>query len=304
MDELKGKVALVAGGTRGASRAIAVELGRRGAHVYVTGRTTRASRSEVDRPETIEDTVDLVRAAGGSGESVPVDHLDPAAVQSLAARVDRQHGRLDILVDGLWGGDSLMEWEKPVWEHSLADSLRMIRLGIDSHLITSHFLLPLVIRHPGGLVVEMTDGTAEYNAQYREGTTLAFYLAKSAAHQLAIGEAFETRAFDCTCVALTPGYLRSEAMLDAYHVTEANWRDALVREPHFCISESPAYVGRGVAALAADPSRSRFSGQTLNSGQLAQIYGFTDLDGSRPDAWRYMVEAAGAGKPADPTGYR
>jgi NAD(P)-dependent dehydrogenase (short-subunit alcohol dehydrogenase family) len=304
MDELKGKVALVAGGTRGASRAIAVELGRRSAHVYVTGRTTRTSRSEVDRPETIEDTVDLVRAAGGSGESVPVDHLDPAAVQSLAARVDRQHGRLDILVDGLWGGDSLMEWEKPVWEHSLADSLRMIRLGIDSHLITSHFLLPLVIRHPGGLVVEMTDGTAEYNAQYREGTTLAFYLAKSAAHQLAIGEAFETRAFDCTCVALTPGYLRSEVMLDAYHVTEANWRDALVREPHFCISESPAYVGRGVAALAADPSRSRFSGQTLNSGQLAQIYGFTDLDGSRPDAWRYMVEVAGAGKPADPTGYR
>lgn len=304
MNDLQGKVALVAGGTRGASRAIAVELGRHGAHVYVTGRTTRAQRSEVDRAETIEDTVDLVVAAGGSGTAVRVDHLEPSQVQELAARIDAEHGRLDILVDGLWGGDSLMEWAKPVWEHSLSDSLRMIRLGIDAHLVTSHFLLPLVIRHPGGLVVEMTDGTAEYNAQYREGTTLAFYLAKSAAHQLAIGEAFEAKAFDCTCVALTPGYLRSEAMLDHYGVTEATWRDALVKEPHFCISESPAYVGRGVAALAADPSRSRFTGQTLNSGQLAQVYGFTDVDGSQPDGWRYMVEIAGTGKPADPTGYR
>ena len=304
MDDLKGKVALVAGGTRGASRAIAVELGRQGAFVYVTGRTTRAARSEVDRAETIEDTVDLVVSSGGSGVAVQVDHLDPAQVQGLAARIDAEQGRLDILVDGLWGGDSLMEWDKPVWEHSLTDSLRMIRLGIDSHLITAHHLLPLVIRHPGGLVVEMTDGTAEYNAHYREGTTLAFYLAKSAAHQLAIGEAFETRAFDCTAVAFTPGHLRSEAMLDAYHVTESNWRDALVREPHFCISESPTYVSRAVAALAADPSRSRFSGQTLNSGQLAQVYGFTDVDGSQPDAWRYMVEIHGTGKPADPTGYR
>ncbi|QUQ70344.1 SDR family oxidoreductase [Kutzneria sp. CA-103260] len=304
MDDLKGKVALVAGGTRGASRAIAVELGRRGAYVYVTGRSTRAQRSEVDRAETIEDTVDLVVGTGGSGAAVQVDHLEPAQVQALADRVDAEQGRLDILVDGLWGGDSLMEWAKPVWEHSLVDSLRMIRLGIDAHLITSHFLLPLVIRHPGGLVVELTDGTAEYNAQYREGTTLAFYLAKSAAHQLAIGEAFEAKVFDCTCVALTPGYLRSEAMLDHYGVTEATWRDALVKEPHFCISESPTYVGRGVAALAADPDRARFTGQTLNSGQLAQVYDFTDVDGSQPDAWRYMVEVAGTGKPADPTGYR
>jgi NAD(P)-dependent dehydrogenase (short-subunit alcohol dehydrogenase family) len=304
MSELKGKVALVAGGTRGASRAIAVELGRCGAFVYVTGRTTRSERSEVDRAETIEDTLDLITAAGGSGRAVRVDHLDAEAVRELSARIDQEQGRLDILVDGLWGGDKLMTWNKPVWEHPLADSLRMIRLGVDAHLITSHFLLPLVIRRPGGLVVEMTDGTAEYNARYREGTTLAFYLAKHAAHQFAIGQAAETRAYGCTAVALTPGYLRSEAMLDAYHVTEETWRDALVREPHFVISESPAYVGRGVAALAADAARERFNGQTLSSAQLAQEYGLKDVDGTQPDAWRYMAEVFHAGKAADDTGYR
>jgi len=304
MTDLQGKIALVAGGTRGASRAIAVELGRRGAFVYVTGRTTRSQRSEVDRPETIEDTVSLISAAGGSGVAVRVDHLEPDEVRELAARIDREHGRLDILVDGLWGGDNLMTWDKPVWEHPLDGSLRMIRLGIDAHLITSHFLLPLVIRRPGGLVVELTDGTASFNAQYREGTTLAFYVAKAAAHHLAIGQAAELKAFSCTAVALTPGYLRSEVMLDHYHVTEETWRDALVRVPHFCISESPTFVGRGVAALAADPARERFSGQTLDSGQLARIYDVDDVDGSRPDCWRYMVEVALADKPADATGYR
>ncbi|WP_043721030.1 SDR family oxidoreductase [Kutzneria sp. 744] len=304
MDDLKGKVAVVAGATRGASRAIAVELGRRGAHVYVTGRSTRTERSEVDRAETIEDTAELIEKAGGSAVAVRVDHLEAVEVQELAARIDREQGRLDILVDGLWGGDGLMTWGVPVWEHPLAESLRMIRLGIDSHVITSHFLLPLVIRNPGGLVVDMTDGTAEYNARYREGTTLAFYVAKAAAHHLAIGQAAELKSFDCTAIALTPGYLRSEAMLEHYRVTEETWRDALVREPHFCISESPAFVGRGLAALAADPARARFTGQTLNSGQLAQIYDIDDVDGSRPDGWRYMIEVAGTGKPADPTGYR
>jgi NAD(P)-dependent dehydrogenase (short-subunit alcohol dehydrogenase family) len=304
MDELARKIALVAGGTRGASRAIAVELGRRGAFVYVTGRTTRTRRSEVDRDETIEDTVELIERAGGAGLAIRVDHLEADEVRELAARIDREQGRLDILVDGLWGGDNLMTWDKPVWEHPLDGSLRMIRLGVDAHLITSHFLLPLVIRRPGGLVVEITDGTAEYNAQYREGTTLAFYVAKAAAHHMAIGQAAELKAFDGTAVALTPGYLRSEAMLDHYRVTEENWRDALVREPHFCISESPTFVGRGVAALAGDPSRDRFSGQTMDSGQLARIYEFDDVDGSRPDCWRYMAEVVGADKPADATGYR
>jgi NAD(P)-dependent dehydrogenase (short-subunit alcohol dehydrogenase family) len=191
-----------------------------------------------------------------------------------------------------------------VWEHSLDASLRMIRLGIDAHIITSHHLLPLVIRRPGGLVVEMTDGTAEFNAGYREGTTLAFYVAKAAAHHLALGQADEARDHGCTVVAMTPGWLRSEAMLDEFGVTEENWRDGLAQEPHFCISESPAFTGRAVAALAADPDRARFTGQTLSSGQLAKIYGFTDTDGSRPDWWRYHTDVVAAGKAADATGYR
>jgi NAD(P)-dependent dehydrogenase (short-subunit alcohol dehydrogenase family) len=302
--DLTGKVALVAGGTRGASRAIAVELGRSGATVYITGRTSGNQRSEVNRDETIEGTAERIAAAGGSGIAIQTDHLEPDQVQRLAERIDQEHGRLDVLVDGVWGGDHLLEWGKPVWEHPLDASLRMIRLGIDAHVITSHYLLPLVIRHPGGLVVDMTDGTAEYNARFRKGTSLAFYVAKAAAHHLALAHADETRADGCTAVAMTPGFLRSEEMLDGFGVTEENWRDALAKEPHFCISESPVFVGRAVAALAADPDKDRFSGQTLSSGQLAKIYGFTDVDGSQPDGWRYTTEVEGAGQPADATGYR
>ncbi len=272
--------------------------------MYVTGRTSGSRRSEVDRAETIEGTVELIKEAGGTAMAVRVDHLDPDQVRGLAERIDREQGRLDVLVDGIWGGDHHLEWGKPVWEHSLEASLRMIRLGIDAHIITSHYLLPLVIRRPGGLVVEMTDGTAEYNAKFRKGTSLSFYVAKAAAHHLAIAQADETQAHECTVVAMTPGWLRSEAMLDEFGVTEKNWRDALVKQPHFGISESPAFVGRAVAALAADPDKARFSGQTLDSGQVAKIYGFTDVDGSRPDAWRYLVEVADAGKPADATAYR
>ncbi|MEV4312703.1 SDR family oxidoreductase [Actinocrispum sp. NPDC049592] len=304
MTDLSGKVAVVAGGTRGASRAIAVELGRSGATVYVTGRTSGTQRSEVDRAETIEDTVALIEAAGGTGFAVRVDHLDPAAVAEFAARVEREQGRIDILIDGVWGGDHHLQWAKPVWEHSLEASLRMIRLGIDAHIITSHFLLPLVIKQPGGLVVEMTDGTAEYNARFRRGTSLAFYLAKTSAHSMAIAEAFELESFGCTAVALTPGWLRSEAMLDIFGVTEENWRDAVAKEPHFAIAESPTYVGRGVVALAADPDKARFSGKTLDSGSIALRYGIRDIDGSQPDAWRYSTEVTDAGKPADTTGYR
>jgi NAD(P)-dependent dehydrogenase (short-subunit alcohol dehydrogenase family) len=300
MSTLTGKVALVAGGTRGASRAIAVELGRAGAFVFVTGRTTRAGRSEVDRPETIEETAELIEEAGGQATAIRVDHLVPDEVAALAEQV----GPLDILVDGLWGGDKHLGWGKPVWEHDLDAGLRMLRLGIDAHLITSHFLLPLLIKRPGGLVVEMTDGTAEYNAKYREGTSLPFYVAKASAHLIAIGEAAELAPHGTTAVAFTPGYLRSEMMLDIYGVTEDNWRDACARVPHFAISETPTFCGRTVVALAADPSRNRWSGQTLSSGQLAKEYGVDDVDGSRPDAWRYMVEVADAGKPADTTGYR
>ncbi|MCP2169836.1 SDR family oxidoreductase [Goodfellowiella coeruleoviolacea] len=301
---LAGKVALVAGGTRGASRAIATELGRAGATVYVTGRTTRTQRSEVDRAESIEDTADLVRAAGGEGIAVRVDHLERDQVAALAERIDAEQGRLDILVNGLWGGDNYLEWGKPVWEHSLDKGLRQVRLGIDAHLITHHHLLPLLIRRPGGLVVELTDGTAEYNARYRTGTALPFYLVKASAHPMAVGLAAELEPHGGTAVAFTPGWLRSEAMLEIYGVTEENWRDACAKEPHFCISETPTFSGRAVAALAADPDRARWSGQTVNSGQLAKVYGITDVDGSQPDAWRYIEEVEHAGKPADATGYR
>ncbi len=302
--ELAGKVALVAGGTRGASRAIAVELGRAGAYVYVTGRTTRAGRSEVDRPETIEDTLERIEAAGGKGTALRVDHLVSDEVAALAKRIDAEHGGLDILVDGIWGGDRYLEWGKPVWEHSLDASLRMMRLSLDAHLITSHHLFPLVIRRPGGLVIELTDGTAEYNQKYREGTSLPYYLAKAAINVLAVGEAAELKKHECTAVAFTPGWLRSEAMLELFEVTEENWRDATVREPHFVISESPTFSGRTVVALAADADRHRWTGQTVSSGQLAKVYEIDDVDGSRPDAWRYIEEVQEPGKPADASGYR
>ncbi len=300
---LEGKVALVAGATRGAGRGIAIELGAAGATVYCTGRTTRTQRSEYNRPETIEETAELVQAAGGRGIAVQVDHLDPAQVQALVARIEREHGRLDVLVNDVWGADFLIEWKVPVWKHSLQGGLRMLRLAIDTHVITSHFALPLVIRNPGGLVVEMTDGTAQYNdTNYR--VSLFYDLAKTSVVRLAWSQAQELRPHRCTAVALTPGWLRSEQMLDNYGVSEANWRDAVAKQPHFVITETPRYVGRAVAHLAGDPDVARWNGQSLSSGQLAQVYGFTDLDGSQPDAWRYVVEVQDAGKPADATGYR
>ncbi len=299
---LEGKIALVAGATRGAGRGIAVQLGAAGATVYVTGRTTRTQRSEMNRPETIEETAELVTAAGGRGIAVPVDHLVPAQVQSLVERIDREQSALHILVNDVWGA-TRMEWNKTVWESDLDYGLRTLRLGIDTHAITSHFALPLLIRNRGGLVVEVTDGTNEYNAaNYR--VSFFYDLVKSAVNRMAFALAHELRQHGATAVALTPGWLRSEAMLDAYRVTEANWLDATKVQPHFAISETPAYVGRAVVALAQDPDVARWSGQSLSSGQLAKIYGFTDVDGSQPDAWRYLVEVQDAGKPADVTGYR
>lgn len=300
---LKGKVALVAGATRGAGRGIAVELGAAGATVYCTGRTTGTRSSEMNRPETIEETAELVRQAGGTGIAVPVDHLVLEQVKGLITRVEREHGRLDILINDVWGSDLLIEWNKSVWEHSLDKGLRMLRLAVDTHLITSHFALPLLIRHPGGLVVEMTDGTTDYNRiNYR--VSMFYDLAKTSVIRMAWAQAHELKPYQGTAVALTPGWLRSEPMLDIYGVTEANWRDACVKQPHFVISESPRYVGRAVAHLAGDPDMARWSGQSLSSGQLAKIYGFTDLDGSQPDCWRYFPEVHDAGKSADATGYR
>ena len=302
--DIDGKVALVAGATRGAGRGTAVALGEAGATVYCTGRTTRQRRSEYDRPETIEETAELVTEAGGEGIAVAVDHLEPAAVEALVQRIDADHGRLDVLVNDIWGGERLFDWDKPLWEHDLDNGLRLLRLAVDTHLITSHFALPLLIRRPGGLVVEMTDGTREYNeANYRIN---AFYdLAKMAAIRLAFAQGKDLEPHGCAAVALTPGWLRSEMMLENFRVTEENWRDAAAVQPHFAaISESPRFVGRAVAALAGDPDVARRSGGSFSSGGLAQEYGFTDVDGSRPDCWRYMVEVQDPGKPADPTGYR
>lgn len=300
---LGGKIALVAGATRGAGRGIAVELGAAGATVYVTGRTTRQQQSEYHRPETIEETAELVTAAGGKGIAVQVDHLVPPEVAALAARIRKEQGRLDVLVNDIWGGELLFEWNKAVWEHDLDNGLRLLRLGVDTHLITAHHVLPLLIERPGGLLVEVTDGTAAYNADHYRLSP--FYdLAKNAILRLAWAHSKDLAPHAATSVCITPGWLRSEMMLDAYGVIEANWRDAAAKAPHFIISETPRFVGRAVAALAADPDRVRWNGQSTSSGALARVYGFTDLDGSQPDAWRYLVEVQETGKPADATGYR
>jgi NAD(P)-dependent dehydrogenase (short-subunit alcohol dehydrogenase family) len=301
---LDGKVALVAGATRGAGRGTAVALGEAGATVYCTGRSTGERRSEYDRPETIEETAELVTGAGGVGIAIAVDHLEAGEVEALVQRIDAHSGRLDVLVNDIWGAELLFEWDTPVWEHDLEKGLRILRLAIDTHLITSHFALPLLIRERGGLVVEMTDGTREYNASHYRLS--AFYdLAKTAVIRLAFAQSEELAPHGCTAVALTPGWMRSEMMLDNYGVTEANWRDGAATNPHFAaISESPRFVGRAVAALAADPDLRRHSGGSFSSGGLAREYGFTDLDGSQPDCWRYLVEVQDAGLAADPTGYR
>ena len=300
---LEGKVALVAGGTRGAGRGISVELGAAGATVYVTGRTTRGRRSEYGRPETIEETAALVDDAGGRGIPVRVDHLVPEEVRTLVERIEGEQGRLDVLVNDVWGAEYLAEWNVPVWEHSLEKGFRMLRLAIDTHITTSHFALPLLIKTGGGLVVEMTDGTAEYNAEnYR--LSLFYDLAKTSVIRMAWAQAKELAPHGCAAVALTPGWMRSEIMLDHFGVDESNWRAATAAQPHFVISETPRYVGRAVAHLAADPEVARWNGDSLSSGGLAKVYGFTDLDGSQPDAWRYLVEVQDAGRPADTTGYR
>jgi NAD(P)-dependent dehydrogenase (short-subunit alcohol dehydrogenase family) len=279
-----------------------VQLGAAGATVYVTGRTSRSKRSEMNRPETIEETAALVDEAGGRGIAVQVDHLIPDEVRALVARIKEEQSVLHVLVNDIWGATK-MEWGKSVWESDLDYGLCTLRLGVHTHAITSHFAIPLLIETPGGLVVEVTDGTDEYNATHYR-VSFFYDLAKASVNRMAFALAHELQPYGATAVSLTPGWLRSEAMLEAYGVTESNWRDATTRSPHFAISESPAFVGRAVAALAQDPAVSRWNGKSLSSGELAKIYGFTDLDGSQPDAWRYVTEIQDAGKPADVTGYR
>ncbi len=300
---LEGKIALVAGATRGAGRGIALELGAAGATVYCTGRSTRTQPSEMNRPETIEETAELVQKGGGQGIAVQVDHLDESQVAELVAQIECEQGRLDILVNNIWGGDSSIQWNTPVWQHSLAFGLRMLHRAIDTHIITNHFALRLLTKNPGGLIVEVTDGTREYNDEHYR-VSLFYDLAKTSLVRMAWVLAEELDPYECTAVSLSPGWLRSEQMLDNYAVKEENWRDAVKKQPHFIITETPRYVGRAVAALAADKQVRRWNGQSLSSGQLAKVYGFTDLDGSQPDAWRYVVEVQDAGKPADATGYR
>jgi NAD(P)-dependent dehydrogenase (short-subunit alcohol dehydrogenase family) len=302
-DSLQGRVAVVAGATRGAGRGIAAALGEAGATVICTGRTSRLRKipSDYHRAETIEETADLVTTLGGMGVAVPVDHLVPDEVEALADRIRKDYGRIDILVNDIWGGELLKggpsEWNTPIWQLDLEKGLRILRLAIDTHLITSHHLLPLLITNPGGLVVEMTDGTTDYNASHYR-ISVFYDLAKVAVNRLAFSQGHELADHGGTAVALTPGWLRSEMMLENFGVSEDNWRDALdparagkgrpVAPPGFASSESPRYVGRAVVAIASDPDRARWNQKSVSSGQLAHEYGFTDIDGTQPDAWAHM----------------
>jgi NAD(P)-dependent dehydrogenase (short-subunit alcohol dehydrogenase family) len=300
---LDGQVALVTGGTRGAGRGMAVELGAAGATVYVTGRTTRETASPVGRKETIEDTAQLVTEAGGRGIAVRCDHMRPDDVAALARQIEQeQDGRLDVLVDDTWGGDQWIEWT-PLWEHDLENGLKALRNGLETHLITLHTLLPLLVRRKAGLVVEVTDGDDMFNARYRG--TMFYDVVKTAISRIGKTLKDELDPHGITSVSLTPGFLRSEEVLDHFAVTEENWRDAIEKDKWFAISETPRYVGRAVAALAQDPDRRKWSGQALSSGVLAKHYGFTDLDGSQPEATRFFQDAYfGDRKDAEAADYR
>lgn len=303
---LDGRVALVGGATRGAGRAIAVELSRAGAYVYGTGRSSDIhGPSEIGRPETIEQTERLIRAAGGAGEAVRVDHADPAEVAALVTHIETDRGRLDILVNDMFGGDRYSEFDKPLWEHDLSGGLRMLRMGIDTHLITSATAIPLLLRDGGGLVVEVTDGTAKINARVRPAVGFYYDLIKACVQRIIDSLSCELAAHPVSVIGVTPGWLRSEQMLDNFKVSEATWRMACGTVPGFEISESPTYVARGIAALAGDPAADRFAGQVLTARQLADTYAVTDTDGSRPDCWG-LVDTYGFdhGRPDDIEQYR
>jgi NAD(P)-dependent dehydrogenase (short-subunit alcohol dehydrogenase family) len=289
------RVALVAGATRGAGRAIAVELARAGLFVYATGRSSRASgRSEIGRPETIEETGDLIRAAGGAGCARVADHEDPESVAAVLATIEQERGRLDVLVNDIFGGDRYAEWGKPLWEHDWPGGLRMLQMGVHTHLITCRAAIPLMLRTAAGggtcgLVIEMTDGTSAANAEFRRNVGFYYDLVKASIERIVKGLHAELEDYPVTAVGVTPGWLRSENMLDNFGVTEDTWRDACPKTPGFAISESPAYVGRGVAALARAADTGRWAGTIISARQLADAYNITDTDGSRPDCWGYLA---------------
>lgn len=301
MAPLKGRVAVVAGATRGAGRGIATALGEQGATVYCTGRSSRAGPSEMGRPETIEDTAERVTRAGGHGIAVRVDHLEEAQVEALFARVRAEQGRLDVLVNDVWGGDPHIAWGQPFWEQDVQRGLKVLRQAVHTHLITARHGVPLMVEARRGLVVEVTDGDGMW---YRG--TLFYDLAKTTAIRLAWGFAEELRPHGVAAIAVTPGFLRSEAMLDHFGVTEATWRDAARKDPNFLHSETPLFVGRAVASLAADPQVLRRSGRVLASWTLAREHGFTDADGSRPDWGAHFAATYGADlqPPLDDAYYR
>ena len=289
MKLLTGKVAVVAGATRGAGRAIAVELGAAGATVYCTGRSVRGQRSDINRAETIEETAEMVTARGGVGIAVRVDHSKPTEVAALFQRVAaEQQGQLDILVNDVWGGEALIEFDKAFWEMDLAKALTMIERAIFTHIITSHYGAPLMVARNQGLIIEVTDGDS---LDYRG--MLAYDFAKTGVIRLALaqGADLKSRGLDgITALALTPGFLRSEQMLDHFGVTEATWRDAIQKDPYFASSETPYYLGRAVVALATDPNVHQKHGQAWATWTLSDEYGFTDVDGSRPHWGRFFAE--------------
>ena len=287
MGTLAGKIAVVAGGTRGAGRAIALALGEQGATVYVAGRSTRGNPSPMQRPETIEETAEEITTRGGLGIPVRADLTVLEEAEALFARVKQeQNGRLDILINDIWGGDMLIEWGKPFWEQSLTHGLQMQKQAVSAHLTTAYYAAPLLAASGRGLFIEITDGVG-----YKFRGSLFYSLAKISGVHIAEALAEELKPYGVTALSLTPGFLRSEAMLDHFGVTEANWRDAAAQDPHFIASETPAYIGRAVAALASDPQVARKNGRSLSTWELSEEYDFTDADGSRPHWGRYFAAA-------------
>jgi NAD(P)-dependent dehydrogenase (short-subunit alcohol dehydrogenase family) len=290
MKPLQGKIAVVAGATRGAGRGIAASLGEAGATVYCTGRSIRGLASDLNRAETIEETAELVTARGGVGIPVKVDHTVEAEVQTLFERINmEQNGQLDVLVNNIWGGEQLTEWKKPFWEHSLSKGLLMQERAVKAHLITSHYGAPLMVKRRKGLIIEVTDGI-----DYRYRGSLFYSLAKISPIHLATAMAADLKPFEVSAVAVTPGFLRSEEMLDHFGVKEENWFDAvqggMPDAEHFSQSETPYFVGRGIAALAASKGLLERSGQVFPSWQLSDEFGIIDVDGRQPHWGNYAKQ--------------